>query len=100
MARARGSRARRRRPVGPHGRRGGALPRLWRGLVLGRAGPSGRRGGGVAADRAGPRRAREWGGGRRRIPLRGGGYRQAVGVGGSAGGWGRGPPLWITSYLD
>src|SRR5438034_652174 len=43
MARARGSRARRRRPVGPHGRRGGALPRLWRGLVLGRAGPSGRR---------------------------------------------------------
>src|SRR5437879_582253 len=80
MARARRSRARRRQPVGPHGRRGGALPRLWRGLVLGRAGPSGRRGGRVAADRADPRRARRCGGGRRRIPLRGGGHRQPLGL--------------------
>src|SRR2546426_10172926 len=79
MARARRSRARRRRPVGPHGGRGGALPRLWRGLVLGRAGPSGRRGGRVAADRADPRRARRCGGVRRRIPLREGIHRQPVG---------------------
>src|SRR2546425_1889444 len=80
MARARGSRARRRPAVGPHGGRGGALPRLWRGLVLGRAGPAGRRRGPVAADRADPRRARRCGRVRRRVPLREGGQRQPLGL--------------------
>src|SRR2546422_8142996 len=57
-------------PMGPHGSRGRAVPRLWWRVVRERGRPSGWRGGYVAADRADPGGAGRCGGVRLRISLR------------------------------